>query len=162
MLVTLSMPLVVFMALNAYLIFLILLGENWLGAAPIFQALAPTAFVQTFGVATGWVYVTLGRTDRQRRWAIFQSIVIIMGFFVGLPFGPVGVAATYSIISVGLRLPAIMYCFRYTPLKVTDLLLAITPAVIAALGAAAGFLFLSKIIIPEHLGSLQQIVLSFF
>ncbi len=149
LLVTLGMPTVAFTCVDARILVLALLGEKWLDAVPMFQALAPAAFVGTFNVATGWVYITLGRTNRQLRWALFQSPIIVAGFILGLPHGPLGVATAYSIVSLGLRLPAILYCFRGTPLRIADLVQAITPAAIASLGAAMGILLLHGALPPD-------------
>jgi O-antigen/teichoic acid export membrane protein len=152
LLVTVGMPLVVFTGVDALRIVRFLLGENWLGTVPIFQALAPAAFIGTFNVATGWLYVSLGRTGRQLRWAILQTPVIIAGFFLGLPYGPVGVAAAYSAVTVLLRWPAFAYCLRGTFVRSSDIIGAILPAGIGSLVAGAGILAL-QVLGPQLLAT---------
>ncbi|MFQ5490160.1 MAG: lipopolysaccharide biosynthesis protein, partial [Phycisphaerae bacterium] len=97
LLTTVGMPMVAFLAVDADNVILLVLGDKWGGAAPIFRLLAPAAFLGTFNVATGWVYVSTGQVDRQLRWVVFSSPVIILAFIVGLPFGPTGVAASLSL-----------------------------------------------------------------
>jgi O-antigen/teichoic acid export membrane protein len=140
LMVTCGMPAVVFLFVSADTVVLTVLGEKWLEAVPIFRVLGPAAFLGTFNVATGWVFTSLGRTDRKFRWGLFASIVHAIGFFVGLPWGAIGVAASVSIVSCVLRVPSLVYAYHGTPVRVRDLGLAIwRPATAATLGGA--FLF---------------------
>lgn len=68
------MPIVGFMFASADKVILLMLGEQWLGVVPIFQFLMPAAFIGTFNVAAGWVYQSLGRTDRQFRIGMVMAI----------------------------------------------------------------------------------------
>jgi O-antigen/teichoic acid export membrane protein len=149
LLATVGMPLVVFTGVDALRIVRFLLGEHWLGTVPIFQALAPAAFIGTFNVATGWLYVSLGRTARQLRWAILQTPVIVAGFFLGLPYGPVGVAAAYSAVTVLLRGPAFAYCLKGTFVRSSDIVGALLPAAVGSLVAGAGILALQAFGPPQ-------------
>lgn len=121
LLVTLGMPLVVFMFVAADKLILTMLGQQWTEAILIFRLLAPAAFVSTFNVAAGWVYVSLGRTDRQWRWGLLTSMVDAIGFIIGIKWGAVGIATAYGITRVGLRYPAILYCYKGTFLKIGQL-----------------------------------------
>jgi O-antigen/teichoic acid export membrane protein len=138
--VTVSMPAVAFLCVAAEQAVLTLLGDQWLGCVPIFRALAPAAFIGSFNVATGWVYISLGRTKRQFAWGIFSSIIIAAAFFIGLRWGPLGVAAAYSVAVVATRLPGILYCFAISPLSLADLGAAIWRATLTSLLAGAALL----------------------
>jgi O-antigen/teichoic acid export membrane protein len=113
---------------------------------PIFRALGPAAFIGTFNVATGWVYVSLGTTRRQFQWGIFAGVVTILGYAIGLPWGPMGVAVAFSASVVVLRLPSIVYCFRRSPLRLTDLGVALWRPAASSLVAAAALVGLRAII----------------
>jgi O-antigen/teichoic acid export membrane protein len=145
LLVTAGMPLVAFTGVEARPLVHVLLGEHWLATVPIFQALAPAAFIGTFNVATGWLYISLGRTARQLRWAVMQTPVIAASFFIGVPYGPIGVAVAYSVVMVLLRGPAIAYCLHGTFIRPRDVAVAIMPATIASLAAAACILAIHEI-----------------
>jgi O-antigen/teichoic acid export membrane protein len=132
---TLGMPIVALMFASADKIILILLGEKWLEVVPLFQLLAPAAFIGTFNVATGWVYQTLGRTDRQFRSGIALSIINMVVFLIGIQWGVTGVAAAYGISQPILIVPTIIYCYYGTPLKFTDFLSSIYKPAIASIGA---------------------------
>lgn len=134
---TLGMPIIALMFICAERIILILLGEKWLEVVPLFQLLAPAAFVGTFNVATGWVYQTLGRTDRQLRAGVVLSIINVAIFVIAIRWGITGVAAAYGLSQPILTVPAILYCYHGSPLKFADFLNSIYKPAIASIGAAA-------------------------
>ena len=117
----LGMPLVAFAYVMAPDLILVVLGEQWTAVTPIFRALAPAAFVETFNVANGWAFIPLGRADRYLRCVVVSSVVIIAASVMGLPWGPIGVAYGYSAARIALRLPQAMYAFHGTPLRLSDL-----------------------------------------
>ena len=133
---TLGMPIVALMFASADKVILILLGEKWLEVVPLFQLLAPAAFIGTFNVATGWVYQTLGRTDRQFRSGIVFSLINIAIFMAAIKYGITGVATAYGISQPLLVIPKIIYCYHQTPLKFSDFIQSIYKPAIASIGAA--------------------------
>jgi O-antigen/teichoic acid export membrane protein len=114
------MPLVMFLFVSADQVILLLLGKDWLDAIPIFQFLIPAAFIGTFNMATGWVYQSLNRNDRQLRWGIVSSVINVIIFLVAIRWGALGVAAAYGLSRLVIVVPAIVYCYRGTWLKLTD------------------------------------------
>ncbi len=134
---TFSMPIVTFLFVAADKTILTILGEQWMDVVPIFQLLAPSAFIWTTYVATGWVYVSLGQTHRQFLLAVVTAPITVLGFFIGVRWGALGVAAAYSITVCILRYPTIVYCFKSTPLKVIDLIDALWRPALASLMAGA-------------------------
>jgi O-antigen/teichoic acid export membrane protein len=137
--VTAGMPIVVFLLVAAKKTVLAFLGPQWVDAVPIFRALGPAAFIGTFNVATGWVFVSLGTTRRQLHWGIFSTVAILLAYFVGLPHGPIGVAFAFSASLIVLRLPSVIYCFRGTFLSVRDLWFAMWRPMLSSI-AAGGLL----------------------
>ncbi|MHC4219755.1 MAG: lipopolysaccharide biosynthesis protein [Planctomycetota bacterium] len=138
LLAALGMPLVAFAFVTAHDLTLLVLGDQWAAAAPIFMALAPAAFVETFNVANGWAFIPLGRTDRYLRCVVASSVVIMVAFAIGLPWGAIGVACAYSAARVALRLPQALYAFHGTPLTIGDLGAALWRPAAASLLAATG------------------------
>ncbi|HEY9767601.1 MAG TPA: lipopolysaccharide biosynthesis protein [Coleofasciculaceae cyanobacterium] len=133
---TLGMPIVGFMFASADKVILLMLGEQWLGVVPIFQYLMPAAFIGTFNVAAGWVYQSLGRTDRQFRIGMVMATTDILLFSLGLRWGAVGVAAFYGLSRPILMIITIVYCYRGTFLKVADFFRTIFRPVFASVSAA--------------------------
>ncbi|MEE9268780.1 MAG: lipopolysaccharide biosynthesis protein [Candidatus Krumholzibacteria bacterium] len=135
--VTAGMPIIAFLFVDANRAVLTVLGDQWLESVAIFRVLAPAAFFGTFNVATGWVYIALGQTRRQFSWGIFSSAFTITAFALGLRWGSIGVGAAFSCAVVILRLPAIVYCFRHTPLGLSDFFAAVWRPFIASIAAGA-------------------------
>jgi len=135
-------PIPIFAFFAAEPIILVLLGDDWVGAIPISRALAPAALVTALGVSIHWVYVSLGRTDRQFRWVLFSSLCVLAGFVVGVQWSALGVAIAFSTVVAALFIPAVMYCFHGTFMKYADLTQPIWRPCLAALvaGAAVGLL----------------------
>lgn len=128
----LGMPVVGFLLVDARAIIEIVLGPKWLPVVPIFQALGIAAFFGTFNVAGGWVYSSLGRTDRQLRQQLVVSPVTILAFFAGLPWGALGVALSYSVTRALISWPTLAYCYRGTPVNTgTTFATLVRPAVAA-------------------------------
>ena len=122
LIVSIGMPVVALMFVSADKVILGMLGSQWIESVAIFRVLAPAAMLGTFNVATIWVYISLGRADRRLRWGIVSTVVMAIAFVVGLQWGVMGVAAACSIGTCALRAPGVVYCFRGTPVKVSDLL----------------------------------------
>jgi O-antigen/teichoic acid export membrane protein len=148
-LVAIGMPAVVFLFVTAGDTIPLFLGRQWVGAVPIFRLLAPAAFVGTIHMTTGWVYVSLGLTRRQLEWTLFATALTVAGFFIGLHWGVRGLAAAVSIAFCGLQIPALLYCYRPTFLKIGDLLTVLWRPALAALLAGAGCWVLGMLLLKS-------------
>jgi len=137
LLVFVAMPVATFIVAAAEPLVLTILGDQWVATIPMFRALGPAAAITTFGAATGWVFISLGRTDRQLRMVSVSVALSAVGMAVGLQWGPVGVAVGLSVAMCAVRLPGIVYCYRASPLRVRDLVGVIWRPAVAS--AAAGW-----------------------
>ena len=116
----------------------VFLGPKWKAAAPILRLLAPTIFA--FGIMNplGWLLDSTGLVGRGLKLALVFSPLIILGYFVGLPYGPHGVAFAYSTVMILWTLPNAALCVRGTVISLRDVL--ITTGKPLASGVAAGAL----------------------
>jgi len=97
-------------------VILVVLGERWLPAIPIFRIFAAVGILQPILSSTGWVYTSLGRTDRMFRWSFVPAILLSAGFLVGVRYGTIGVAWAYAIVWIGLLfLPGLAYGLATIP-----------------------------------------------
>ena len=152
-----GMPIVVFMFVVAEDVILTVLGPRWGETVPLFRMLAPAAFVGSFNMATGWLYVSLGQANRQLRWVLFSSVVIAVAIVVGLQWGPLGVAAGFSIAVCGLRPFGLMYCVRTTPVTLWQIVGMLWQP--AATAAASGLLlYLFTRTLPAEWSALPRLV----
>lgn len=119
----------------------VVLGPGWEASVPIIQALSPAALLASLNMVTSWVYLPLGRVDRQFRWQAIRSVVTLIALPIGLPWGAFGVAVAFSASACLLRVPAILYCLHGTFLSIRDVLGAVwRPLLAAAVAAAATML----------------------
>lgn len=135
----LQIPITIFAAIASSQIVLGVLGPKWGAAVPIFLALTPTLFISTTGPATSWVFLSRGEADRWLKIVVFNSFMTLAAFAVGVRFGAVAVAWAFSIVTVIIRIPNIIYCFRPTTLKIGEFFLLMIPPVTCSIiaGAAA-------------------------
>ena len=121
-----NMPLVAMLAALSDEIIRIVLGNQWTDAAIIFKVLAFAAFTQPVVSTTGWVFTSLGQTKRMMHWGLISVPVIVLSFIVGLPWGAVGVAASYTVCDIFILLvPCLLFAFRYSPVNLIGFIKAV-------------------------------------
>ena len=118
----------------------IILGPKWMGAVAVFRWLAPT--ILTFAVINplGWLLLSLGLVKRSLNIALVFAPTIIAGYFVGLPYGPKGVACAYSAVMALWVIPFILWCVKGTAVSFWDVSgVLIRPLTAGILAGALGF-----------------------
>lgn len=128
-----TMPIMAFLFVCADQVILLLLGSQWLGAIQIFKILCISAFLQPIMGTAGLVLLSLGQSKRYFIIGTLNSIIIIISFIIGLPWGAVGVAAAYTIANYVLFVPTLWYCLKQTSITLIDFFLAIYRSIIASL-----------------------------
>jgi O-antigen/teichoic acid export membrane protein len=111
-----STPIFGFLFVAANSVIMIVLGKQWLGAAPVFQILAISALGQLLLDSTMWLLVSRGQSRRLLRFLLIASPILIGSFLVGLPFGIKGVALSGSLALVCIFPWILTYTFRGTEL----------------------------------------------
>lgn len=135
----LTVPIVVFSFFFAQDVVLVLLGKRWLPVAPVFQLLAPAALFGAISFAPGWLCQSLGRSRRQRNYALISAPICVAGFFIGIRWGIAGVAASYSITFSCLFWWYVWYASKDSPVAFSKIgtvfLAALLPALLAGVTA---------------------------
>ena len=88
---------------------LVVLGPKWEPAAVIFAGFIMAALAYPLITASTWLFSTQGRG---KDWVVASLIIssaTLCSFLVGLPFGPAGVAISFSTSCVLIQLPAVYY-----------------------------------------------------
>ena len=116
----LTMPMVVCMGVLSNEIIELVLGRKWIEASPIFMILAVSALWQPIGGTVGWVYVSLGQTRRMFAWACIAVPLTVLSFLIGIPWGAIGVAISYSILNCILIYPEFVFALKRSPIRVID------------------------------------------
>jgi PST family polysaccharide transporter len=114
-----------------------MLGPKWHEAARIFRWLAPT--IMAFGLIHpfSWVMLATGRAGRAVRTALAITPLLILGYAIGLHWGPQGVAAGFSISMAIAVVPVILWAKHGTLISARDVFkAAICPLMSIVMGAA--------------------------
>lgn len=106
----------------------VILGAKWLPAVPLIWVLAPLGMLLSISTTVGNLYLAKGRADLMFRWSIAAGALRTASFFVGLPWGILGVAISYAVTCVILWFPSIWIPFQLVnDLKVRHLFKVIAP-----------------------------------
>ena len=117
-----TQPGIVFAIATADIFVPILLGEEWRAAAPIFRWMGLASLLQPISGTTNWLFISQGRSRAFAWFGAFNAAISSVAFCAGLPWGPIGVAAAYSISQVLLRSPVMWWMATRTgPVRLRDL-----------------------------------------
>ncbi|MBP7509102.1 MAG: lipopolysaccharide biosynthesis protein [Prolixibacteraceae bacterium] len=114
---TFVFPLSVYFYIEADFIINLILGNQWLGAIPIFKLLAIGGLIQPITGQSGIVMLSTGNTKRYLHWQIFYSTCLVISFIIGIRFGVTGLATAYAIAEFILFLPGLLHNYKNTPVK---------------------------------------------
>jgi len=133
-----SLPMAFGMLATARETVLVIYGARWTEVVPIFRLLCVVAIVSPFAMSMGWLYVSLGRTNRLWRWTLFRAPVTCAALMIGLPYGQRGVAAAYAAAVAVLVVPSLWYGAGTAGIRLRQVLAAIwAPSASAGLMGAA-------------------------
>jgi len=130
--ISITVPLSLFLGFFSDQIFLVLFGPKWLEAAAIFRLMAPTVLIFSLINPFGWLLLASGRQGRSLRTALVIAPIVIVACIVGLPYGPRGVATAYSTAMALWFVPHMIWCLHGTPISVRDLLPSIGRPIMAS------------------------------
>ena len=132
-----SVPAIAVSAAASDQLVLFLLGPKWAAAGPIFFWLSLVGLISPLANATGWLFLTSGRTGAMTKWGAFSAVVTIVGFIIGVRWGAEGVAASFFVTAAG-RMPLLFpYCSKGTAVSTRDLYASLlAPGLNAALAYA--------------------------
>ena len=77
----------------------VVLGPQWVDAAPVVAWLSASAILVPFGVSAFWLFVSQSRVQAQLRWACVRTGLSLSALAIGLHWGVVGAAAAYAVAS---------------------------------------------------------------
>jgi PST family polysaccharide transporter len=133
-----SQPGIIFAILLSAPLFKIVLGENWAGAAPIFSWLGLASLNQVATATTGWLFLSQGRGQDLFRLGVWSALINVASFVIGLPWGALGVAISYTVVNYAVVVP--LYAIlvgRNGPVTTRNLIETTGPHWISCLVAAA-------------------------
>ena len=138
--IAMTAPITLFLAVFADDIVRVVLGAQWVDATMIFRLLTPT--VLFFGIINplAWLMMSSGLQRRSLNVALVLAPLCVVSYLVGLPYGPTGVALAYSTTMVLWLVPHMVWCLRGTGISPAELFQSIWPPLgSAAVAAAAAY-----------------------
>jgi PST family polysaccharide transporter len=119
----------------------VLLGPRWEPAGEIFRLFGPGFGIMFVYGVHGWIHLSIGRPGRWFRWSIIEFCVTGLLFVLALPWGPAGVAMSWSLSLFILTIPALRYACRPIDLGIAPLIAAIWKFVLASALAGSATVF---------------------
>ena len=136
------MPLVIFCGVFSEELILIILGKQWAPAAVVFKILAIASFIQPVASTQGLVLITTGRSKRYFLIGLVNSIVVVIGFYIGVQWGMEGVAISYAVVMYLGFIPFLYFSLKDSPMNVALFLKEIFfPAIFALIAGVAMYFF---------------------
>lgn len=117
-----GMPLMMLVFLLSKDAIVLVLGEPWLPMDPMLKLFALVGFIQTPANVKGMMLLSCGRSREYMYQGIGVAVITILSFVIGLQWGAVGIAASYTISVYLIQLPTLYYASRFTPLNIVDFL----------------------------------------
>jgi O-antigen/teichoic acid export membrane protein len=93
----LTFPMMLGLAVVAEPFVQVVLGPKWLPAVPLICIFAPIGVLESLWPIAGQICLAKGRADLYFRLGVGGGLLFVSGFFVGLPWGIVGVASAYAV-----------------------------------------------------------------
>lgn len=130
-----SFPVMVGLYVTSESLVLLLYGDQWYEAVPVFRILCISGMFQPVGATVGWLLTSQGRTDLLFKLGIYSAAINVIAFSVGLRWGIEGVAWAY--VTVGYLLiwyPAWSIPGRLIGLSFTEMLInLVSPFLVSVL-----------------------------
>lgn len=137
LLLAVLVPVTVACGLFAEDIIRVFLGSKWLEASTIFRLLAPTTLVFALINPFAWLLMATGRISRSVKMAVVIAPTVILGYVLGLPSGPQGVAFGFSAAMLLLAVPLVTWAQHGTSITGRDIVKAILPSVVSVVAGVA-------------------------
>lgn len=132
----LTMPAITLLIVSADAVVQIILGSQWTAASQIVFFLGIAAMLQPVLNTMGWLFLSQGRSREMLQWSMINAPISIASILIGLRWGPVGVAASYSLTRVIIVNPLVYWMMgRSGPVRTRDLYGRLIPFILASVAA---------------------------
>lgn len=139
----LNLPVMLVCIANAKGVVTLLLGPNWLAAAPAFSWISVGGLLSGFYTSLFWLFISQAKTAAMRHYMWIAAVFNLGSFAVGATWGVVGVAACAALVFIFVTVPLVAYgATRTGPISILDILRCCAPYAIMTLivGGALGVL----------------------
>lgn len=154
----LTVPITIYCALFASDLIFVILGPKWNATVPIFRILAPATLALSMINPFAWLLLATGRVERSLKIAVAIITLSTIGYVLGLPYGPNGVALAFSIAMMLWVVPNTLWCVRETDISFRDVFLVVQRPFVSAIVAAL-FAYGAQVAYGKLLSPLPRLVL---
>lgn len=110
-------------------------GDQWTPSIPLFQALSLCMCVQAMTTATGWLFISSGRTRDMFILQLVSTVIYLGVFAVAVQISLQAVATSYAITALVIVFPHLWFALRKSDIRFAEYLQVHGPIPLAALGA---------------------------
>jgi len=126
--IMLTMPAVTLMLATSDWLVRIVLGSQWSDTARIFVFMGIAGLFQPVASTGGWLLVSQGRVRDMLHWSLINAPISIVSIIAGLPWGVVGVAASWSLGRILVANPLLFWFVgRKGPVRTSDFYRLLAP-----------------------------------
>jgi PST family polysaccharide transporter len=134
-----TMPAVALMMATSDWLVRIILGPQWVGTSKILVLMGITFLFQPIVNTGGWLLVTQGRSREMLRWSVINAPFSLLAIIIGLRWGAMGVAASYSLARLLVINPLLFWFIgRRGPVRTADFYSLLAPFSGAAVSVVLG------------------------
>jgi len=95
-------------------------GNKWKGLSSLLIILAPIGMIQSVVTTTGTIYIAKGTTSLMFKIGMVNSVVTVLSFVVGLPYGVKGVAICYGVANLIMLYPNLKASWHQIDLRLIE------------------------------------------
>jgi O-antigen/teichoic acid export membrane protein len=158
LLLALALPVTLTCALFADELVFVVLGPKWKDTVAIIRLLAPAIAIFAIKAPLQWVMFSIGLGVRSLKIALVFAPLMIVGYVIGLPYGPKGVAFAYSAVLTLSLIPHTLWCIHGTVISFRDILLAVSRPMASGV-LAGGVAFGVRLMCGQFFSPLPRLVL---
>lgn len=141
MVAMLTIPTVAMLIVHADWIVLVVLGPAWIESSSLFRFLCLAAMVGPSNGVLSWILTALGQTRTMLRWSVVHNFLVVASIAAGLPWGVRGVAISYALTGIFLRIPYFYWVVsRVSPLSIGDFYRTTLPYLLIGVGLCGALL----------------------
>lgn len=119
----------------------VILGPQWVTAAPVVAILSVAAAMQGFAVVANWIFVSTGHGRSLSAYSLISLVLKVIGVLSLAWAGPIGVAAGLTAALIVAAPIALIWATRSAGIRVSPLLVnALTQTTVAAVASCVAWL----------------------
>jgi PST family polysaccharide transporter len=127
-----TLPLMLVCISNANALILVLLGQRWAGAVPVFTWICVGGLASALYASVYWLFISQARTRELMAVTSINSAINVVAFIIGSRWGVVGIAAGGALSFVFVCAPLMIACAsRHGPIRISNFVMDIWPQVVS-------------------------------